>query len=245
LQRGHTGPDGDRGMDRRRRPRRPAGGADRQDPPGGARGSGQGSAARPARRADGDRRRGRVSLLRSRLVRDRRRLERGRRHRADHHLTAARVKTRIATTVRAEAKIIRTPRLRPAMAPLLLRPQMSWRPLASPRSPYRIKARPWVSGRKRATHVRKPGGAVSGKSAPAKNHGTIAIAGTRAMYSSCLGTRLASVSAIPYMPTARSAAAAVNHARPVAPVLKLMPRPTATTISVTIWKAVTATATER
>ncbi len=47
------------------------------------------------------------------------------------------------------------------------------------------------------------------------------------------------------MPTARSAAAAVNHRRPAAPVLKPMPRATATMISVTIWKAVTATATER
>ena len=58
-------------------------------------------------------------------------------------------------------------------------------------------------------HLRKPGeerpaARVIGNSEPAKNHGTIATAGTRPMYSSCVRTRLASVSATPYMPTAKS-----------------------------------------
>ena len=43
-------------------------------------------AARPARRAGGDRRGDRLPRLRARLVRHRRRVERGRRHRPDHHL---------------------------------------------------------------------------------------------------------------------------------------------------------------
>ena len=43
-------------------------------------------AARPARRAERDRRRDRLPLLGPRLVRHRRRLERRRRHRPDHHL---------------------------------------------------------------------------------------------------------------------------------------------------------------
>ena len=55
------------------------------------------------------------------------------------------------------------------------------------------------------------GSAVIGKSDPAKNHGTIAMAGTAAMYSSCSATRLAMVSATPYMPIARSDAPATNH----------------------------------
>ena len=46
--------------------------------------------ARPARRAGGDRRRDRVPLLAARELRHRRRLERRRRYRADHHLGAVR-----------------------------------------------------------------------------------------------------------------------------------------------------------
>ncbi len=55
-----------------------------------------------------------------------------------------------------------------------------------------------------------------GKREPARDHGTIAIAGTRAMYSSARGTRPASVSATPYIPTVKSAVAARNHTTPVA-----------------------------
>ena len=73
-----------------------------------------------------------------------------------------------------------------------------------------------VSGRNFATQVRKFGSASIGKSAPARNQGKIAIAGTRAMYSSCLGTRLARISAIPYMPTVKRAAAVVNQTIPIA-----------------------------
>jgi hypothetical protein len=50
--------------------------------------------------------------------------------------------------------------------------------------------------------------------------GTIAIAGTRAMYSSALGTRLARVSAAPYMPTVKRAVAAMNQTMPVPAALK-------------------------
>ena len=53
----------------------------------GARGGRRRPAARPARRAGGDRRRDRLPLLRPRALRDRRRLERRRRHRPDHHLS--------------------------------------------------------------------------------------------------------------------------------------------------------------
>ena len=42
--------------------------------------------------------------------------------------------------------------------------------------------------------VRNEGSELIGNSEPAKNHGTIAIAGTAPMYSSCFSTRLASVS---------------------------------------------------
>ena len=58
----------------------------------------------------------------------------------------------------------------------------------------------------------------------------MAIAGTRAMYSSCFGTRLASVSAVPYMPTANSAAADGNQTAPVADVSNSIPRAHATAI---------------
>ena len=54
-----------------------------------------------------------------------------------------------------------------------------------------------MSGRALATAVSTPGSAPIGNSEPAKNHGTIAMAGTAAMYSASLGMRLASVSAIP------------------------------------------------
>jgi len=68
-----------------------------------------------------------------------------------------------------------------------------------------------VSGRNFATQWSPVGRAEIGNRAPARNQGRIAIAGTRAMYSSCLGTRLARISAAPYMPTVKSAAAA-RHA---------------------------------
>ena len=51
---------------------------------------GAGPAARPARRARGDRRRDRLPLLRPRELRHRRGVERRRRHRPDHHLSALR-----------------------------------------------------------------------------------------------------------------------------------------------------------
>src|SRR6266545_4296310 len=50
-----------------------------------------------------------------------------------------------------------------------------------------MRASPWVRGRNLANQVRKSGRALIGNSEPARNQGTIAIAGTRAMYSSCLG----------------------------------------------------------
>ena len=80
------GPTATRGLAGRRRARRPAG----RRPRRGAREGRRGAPARPARRARGDRGGGRLPLLRSRVVRDRRRLERRRRHGADHHLSLAR-----------------------------------------------------------------------------------------------------------------------------------------------------------
>ena len=50
-------------------------------------------AARPARAAGGDRRRGRVPLLRPRELRDRRRVERRRRHRPGDHLACRQCRT--------------------------------------------------------------------------------------------------------------------------------------------------------
>ncbi|HEX6699314.1 MAG TPA: hypothetical protein VF101_01135 [Gaiellaceae bacterium] len=87
------------------------------------------------------------------------------------------------------------------------------------------------------------GSAAIGKSDPARNHGTIAIAGTRAMYSSAFGTRLASVSAAPYIAIVKSDAAAANHATPATLASKWIPRATATAISASTWSAVTANAT--
>ena len=72
-----------------------------------------------------------------------------------------------------------------------------------------------MSGRNFANHDRKPGSALIGKSEPARNHGTMAIAGTRAMYSSAFGTRLARVYAAPYMPIVNRLAAATNQTMPV------------------------------
>jgi hypothetical protein len=80
-----------------------------------------------------------------------------------------------------------------------------------------------VSGRNFASQLRAAGGVLIGNSDPATNHGTIAIAGTRAMYYSCLGTRLASVSAIAYMATPSSSAAA-NQSTPAPVALKSMPQ---------------------
>ena len=85
------GPDRDRGVARGGRARRPAGRARR-----GAREGRRRPAARPARRAGGDRRRDRVPLLAARELRHRRRLERRRRHRPDHHLGAAEGRARLA-----------------------------------------------------------------------------------------------------------------------------------------------------
>ena len=91
LQRGHARADGDRGLARRRRARRPAG----RRPRRGAREGRRRPPARPARGAGGDRRRDRVPRLRPRVVRDGRGVERGRRHGPDHHLT--RCATSLAT----------------------------------------------------------------------------------------------------------------------------------------------------
>ena len=65
------------------------------------------------------------------------------------------------------------------------------------------------------------------------------------MYSSCRGTRLARISAIPYMPTVNSSAAPRNHSSPAPLVWKSIPRSSANPISVTTCSAVTAIATSR
>ena len=88
LQRGHARPDRDGGLARGRRARRPAGGAERQEPRRGARRRRRGPPARPSRGAGGDRLRRRVSLLAALELRDRSRLERGRWNRPDHRLNA-------------------------------------------------------------------------------------------------------------------------------------------------------------
>ena len=80
-----------------------------------------------------------------------------------------------------------------------------------------------MSGRTFATHVSAAGSALIGNSEPAKNHGTIAIAGRAPTYSSCRRMRLASVSATPYMPTESSAAAARNQATPLAARVEVDP----------------------
>src|SRR5439155_9691560 len=84
-----------------------------------------------------------------------------------------------------------------------------------------------------------------GNSDPPRNQGTIAIAGTRAMYSAGSGTRLARVSAAPYIPTVNIALAARNHAIPLPVASKGIPRATAATMRAVIWNAVTAKATAR
>ena len=86
-----------------------------------------------------------------------------------------------------------------------------------------MRASACVSGRNFATQVSAAGMAVIGKSEPAKNHGTIAIAGRAPTYSSCRDTRLARVSATPYMPTASRPAAARNQATPPALALEVDP----------------------
>ena len=91
VQRRRAGPDRDRCLARRRRARRSAGGAERADPGRGARRRRCRSTARPARRARRDRECDRLPLLGAGVVRDRRRVERGRRHRPDHHLSCGRV----------------------------------------------------------------------------------------------------------------------------------------------------------
>ena len=84
-----------------------------------------------------------------------------------------------------------------------------------------------------------------GNSDPARNHGTIAIAGSRAMYSSDRETRAASVSAIPYIATVKSNVTARNQSRPVPVTWKWIRRRTANPSSTPIWSAVVATATSR
>ena len=103
----------------------------------------------------------------------------------------------------------------------------------------------WVSGRNRANHASPCGSALTGNSEPAKKKGTIAMAGTAAMYSSTLGTRFASVSATPYMPTASSEAPPTKNAMPVALVWKSAPRSVAATIRTTTCRVVMANATAR
>ena len=70
-----------------------------------------------------------------------------------------------------------------------------------------------------------------GNSAPARKNGRIATAGVAPMYSSCLDTRAASVSATPYMNTVNSSAAAANHASPLGSMWKLPPRAAVSPIS--------------
>src|SRR5436189_208268 len=108
-----------------------------------------------------------------------------------------------------------------------------------------MSASAWVSGSTLANAVSAPGSAVIGKSAPAKNQGTIATAGVAAMYSSCSGMRLASVSAIPYMNTANRIAAGTNQATPLTVAWKWAPRAMATPISTATWRAATASTTTR
>ena len=84
LQRDHARADRDRGVARRGRARRPAGGAQRQVARRGARRGRRRAPARPPGRAGRDRLGRRFSLLAARELRDRRRLERGRRNRPDH-----------------------------------------------------------------------------------------------------------------------------------------------------------------
>ena len=84
-----------------------------------------------------------------------------------------------------------------------------------------------------------------GNSEPARNHGTIAIAGTRPMYSSALGTLAASVSAAPYIAIVNSEAAARNQRNPDPVTWKWIPRARATTSSTATWRPVIANATIR
>src|SRR6478752_7305106 len=65
------------------------------------------------------------------------------------------------------------------------------------------------------------------------------------MYSSGLGTRAASDSAAPYMPTVKSAAPPRNQSTPGPATSKWMPRARATPIRTPIWSAVTPNATIR
>src|SRR3954463_11058045 len=94
-----------------------------------------------------------------------------------------------------------------------------------------------------ATQVMPTGSAAIGNSEPARNHGAIAIAGTRAVYSSALGTRLASVSAAPAIATVSSTVADTNHATPLALAGKPIPRSAAAPINTAIWRAVVASVT--
>src|SRR5215208_3538296 len=85
-----TPADGDGGLARRRRARRPARGSDRPDPRRSARRGCEGAASGPHGRAGRDRRGDRLLVLRAVLVRDRGSLERRRRHCRDHRLSAPR-----------------------------------------------------------------------------------------------------------------------------------------------------------
>src|SRR5436305_12309991 len=87
------------------------------------------------------------------------------------------------------------------------------------------------------------GSAVIGNSEPARNHGAIAIAGTRAVYSSAVGTRLASVSATPAIASVSRTTAAPNQSTPLALAWKSIPRAVAVAISTTIWRLVVASVT--
>ena len=65
------------------------------------------------------------------------------------------------------------------------------------------------------------------------------------MYSSCFGTRPARISATPYIPTPKAAAAARNQSTPPVEAWKWMPRAAAAAISTAICKPVIADATIR
>src|SRR5437763_3614135 len=103
----------------------------------------------------------------------------------------------------------------------------------------------WVRGKALAIAVSAPGSAPIGNSAPAENQGSTATAGVAAMYSSCLGTRLASVSATPYMNTANRSAAATNQATPEAVTWNAAPRSAATPTSAATWREARLSATNR
>ena len=90
-----------------------------------------------------------------------------------------------------------------------------------------------MSGRNRANHASPVGSELTGNSDPAKNQGTIAIAGVAATNSSTLGTRLARISATPYIPIASAPAPPTNHSELEAVTWNWAPRRAAATTRAT------------